>query len=172
MALTTGLHQSALHQLTHEQPNITEAKLCYEKREPLYKQAKPKRIIPASSVEVDSVLSVDVCTTHLLLLEAFYYLRASVLISEELDSILGIVPHRRRVQRGHRTVYLGDTTFEDRRKEKWPFFLRISVARFKLWHKEADAVLKNHACPDLDPNATAKILATVLPPLGMSSISL
>ena len=191
MALIMGLHQNALHDARFETWPSTSA--TYGGRTRTFREAPTKEqepVIPAPHVfqslldrstnksngEADTVPTVAECAAHLELLEAFHALKAKILGSQELDSVLGIIPRPKTV---YRTTYGGpyrskrtvkavkikDATFAARRREKWPFFLRLAVVRFRAWLQKADLALKE-APPDSGADATNKILSAVLPSLG------
>ncbi|OCK78592.1 hypothetical protein K432DRAFT_435876 [Lepidopterella palustris CBS 459.81] len=95
--------------------------------------------------------TVAECAAHLELLEAFYHIRLKVLSSTALDSVLGIRPEPRTV---YRKIYLGygrgysreevklrDDTFQERRKEKWSFYLALAAARFLRWTEAVEEQL-------------------------------
>ena len=134
-----------------------------------------------SKGEADTVPTVAECAAHLELLEAFHALKARILGSQELDSVLGIVPRPRTVyrtthggpyrsKREVKAVKIEDTTFAARRREKWPFFLRLAVVRFRAWLPTIDLALKE-APPDSSADTITEILSAVMPPLGMFSSS-
>ena len=186
-----GLHQNALHDARKEMWPSTAAwdgGRIRTFREAPTKEQEP--VIPAPHIflslldppksdpngEADTVPTAAESAAHLELLEAFHALKAKIIGSQELDSVLGIVPRPKTV---YRTTYGGpyrsrgeieavkikDTTFAARRREKWPFFLRLAVVRFMAWLQKADLALKE-APPDSSAGATTKILSAVLPPLG------
>ena len=196
MALIMSLHQNALHDARKETWPSTSTRdggRTFTFREAPTKEQEP--VIPSPHIfrslldpstsrskgEADTIPTVAECAAHLELLEAFHALKARILGSQELDFVLGIVPRPRTV---YRTTYGGpyrsrrevkavkikDTTFAARRREKWPFFLRLAVARFKAWLATADLALKE-APPDSSADATTKILSAVMPPLGTFSLS-
>lgn len=91
-----------------------------------------------------SLPTIAECAAHLELLEVFRNLRLEIVASTELDKALGIEPVPRTVYRKTYTsvgrytrtaVQVRDETFEERRKEKWPFYLRLAAARFLRWVK-------------------------------------
>jgi hypothetical protein len=113
-------------------------------------------IIPAPHVfafsdrdqESDVVLpSVAECATHLELLEVFFKLRGDIINSPELDTAFG-------VEQVHSVVYrqvygysqrqpqkLKDPDWPKKRREKWGYFLSLSVARFDLWVDKATSTV-------------------------------
>jgi len=56
-----------------------------------------------------------------------------------------------------------DPTFASRRKEKWPLFIDLAVIRFNSWFRLADSTLAD--------STKESALDSVLPPLGMSSMT-
>lgn len=130
-----------------------------------------------SREETDSIPSVGECATHLLLLEAFYNFRAQILQSTELDSLFGIVPSPRTVYRTAITirgrqvdaVKLKDTTFADRRKVKWMFFRGMAAVRFQVWLQKVDLAISDLST-ESGGDETARVLASLTPPLGTSII--
>ncbi|RHZ43374.1 uncharacterized protein CDV56_101818 [Aspergillus thermomutatus] len=113
----------------------------------------------------DSTCLPDVaqCSAHLELLQAINHIRREVLNSTELDTILDIKPQKQTVikNRGYpsqETIEVKDKGFAQRRQVKWPFYLRLGVARFVVWLKKMDETLASKenealevpACPPLD----------------------
>ncbi|TRX99042.1 hypothetical protein FHL15_000384 [Xylaria flabelliformis] len=104
--------------------------------------------------------SVAECATHLELLQAFRYIRAQILSSKELDDAFGIKPENRTVFRKKRVhhgsssswvrepVKLRDDTFEKRREEKWPLYLRLAASRFFHWITAVEAEFSQQNAPD------------------------
>lgn len=131
-----------------------------------------------SREEIDSIPSVGECATHLLLLEVFHSLRAKTIQSRELDSLFEIAPNPRKVYRNVHTglgrqveaVKLKDTTFADKRKEKWVFFLRLAAVRFEIWLEKANLVIGDLPV-ESGGDRVARVLASLLPPLGTSMVS-
>jgi hypothetical protein len=76
-----------------------------------------------------------------------------------LDPALGIVPVPRIVKRGRRRAVrefkLKDVTFAGRRLKKWPIFLDLAVARFRLWFNALELDMAKASpsteCPHLPP---------------------
>ena len=140
MALMLGLHQNALHDARKESwPSIAASIPAPQIFQSLLEPSTGK-----SNGDADTVSTIVECAAHLELLEAFYTLKAKVLGSQELDSILGIVPRPKtfyrttyrgnyRSKREVKAVKIKDTTFSARRAEKWPFFLQLAVVRFRIW---------------------------------------
>lgn len=123
------------------------------------------------------------CATHLELLEVLLQLRLNVLNSHQLDAVFGIedkpktvyrrafvgwttatTGNRRRTRKfENRPTLLKDTTFQERRRKKWPYFLSIAVERFFVWVIKADAVLA-----DFDKSSQKLVLPLrCLPPLDV-----
>ncbi|KAI0866600.1 hypothetical protein F4860DRAFT_145898 [Xylaria cubensis] len=104
--------------------------------------------------------SVAECAAHLELLQAFRYIRAKILSSKELDDTFGIKPENRTVFRKKRVhhgsssswvrepVKLRDDTFEKRREEKWPLYLRLAASRFFHWITAVEAEFSQQNAPD------------------------
>jgi hypothetical protein len=99
------------------------------------------------SPDGDVLPSVAQCAVHLELLEIFFKLRSDILLSTELDTAFGI-------KQSHRTVYrrvygkstrqpvkLKDPMWDEKRREKWPYFLTLAVARFEIWAEKATGTL-------------------------------
>ncbi|KAI0437296.1 hypothetical protein F4803DRAFT_539297 [Xylaria telfairii] len=104
--------------------------------------------------------SIAECAAHLELLQAFRYLRIEVLSSAKLDDAFGIKPENRTVYRKKR-VYQGyksswvrepvkirDDTYEKRREEKWPLYLRLAASRFLFWVAAVEAEFSRPYAPD------------------------
>ena len=81
------------------------------------------------------------CAAHLALLQALRALRVRVLASTALDFIFDIRPHPTKVARGANAKTLRDDTFAQRRREKWPLFVDLAVARFKVWFDDVEEQL-------------------------------
>ncbi len=89
--------------------------------------------------------SIAECAAHLELLQAFRHIRNEVHSSRRLDEVFGIKPQTRTVFRKRKVyerysgiwvrepVKLRDETFDERREEKWPLFLRLAASRFLSW---------------------------------------
>ena len=196
MALMLGLHQNALHDARKESWPSIAASAARQTR--TFRQAPTKEqepVIPAphifqsllepstgnSNEDANNVPTIAECAAHLELLEVFHRLKAKVLGSSELDSVLGIIPRPKTV---YRTTYTGyyrsgrkvkavkikDTTFAARRAEKWPFFLQLAVVRFRIWLVKADLALQE-ALPGSSVDAATRGPSAVLPPLGTFSSS-
>lgn len=111
--------------------------------------------------------SVSECAAHLELLEAIYHLRTDVVSTKRLDGPLGMPPAstklwRKKVVRGrwyHVQMPILDKNYDERSKEKWVLFLRLTVHRFKIWAEKSDAVMKETGAADP--------VIPYLPPLGM-----
>lgn len=101
--------------------------------------------------------SIAECAVHLELLQAFYYLRRSVLESEELDAVWEVGPDTIQTSTGDQTYDISSPALAERRARKWPFFNRLAALRFLDWLKLADSHL---ATTHSDPGAIDT------PPLG------
>ena len=203
MALIMGHHQNELHDARKDAISAAQhpswRSIALSDGPPrTFREAKQKKeepVIPAPHIfqsllepsdskgNANTVPTVGECAAHLELLEAFHTLKAKVLGSEELDSILGIVPHPKTVYRTTLTygpyyrsrrevkaVRIKDATFAGRRKEKWPFFVQLAVVRFRIWLEKADLALKEPS-PESSLDAATRVLSSVLPPLGTFSSS-
>ena len=73
------------------------------------------------------------CAVHLELLQAFHALRLEVNRSTALDECFGIRPNPRFETRRGKLVQIRDDSFEKRRREKWPLFIKLAVIRFLFW---------------------------------------
>lgn len=80
--------------------------------------------------------AVAECAVHLELLQTFYHLRRNVLESTELDGRWEIDTHQARIGTSHQ-----DSTFAIKRRDKWPFFMRLAALRFLDWLKMTDEYL-------------------------------
>ncbi|KAF7181990.1 hypothetical protein CNMCM7691_001378 [Aspergillus felis] len=115
--------------------------------------------VPAWSDSM-SLPNVAQCAAHLELLQAINHIRREVLNSKYVDAILDIKPQMRTVVQGYsrETIEVKDFKFAHKRQVKWPFYLKLGVARFFLWLKKMDEVLALNenevlelpACPPLD----------------------
>ncbi|KIW99883.1 uncharacterized protein Z518_10811 [Rhinocladiella mackenziei CBS 650.93] len=94
---------------------------------------------PASSSA--SLPTVAECAVHLELLLCISTLHYTVDQSRSLDRAFTIFPRPRTVQWRHRTKRLKDSTFDTRRKRKWPTYLNMAVKRFLVWISAIDAKL-------------------------------
>jgi hypothetical protein len=104
------------------------------------------------------------CAAHLELLQAINHIRREVLNSKDLDVILNIKPEKRTVVQRYsrKTIEVKDPRFQQKRQIKWPFYLRLAVARFFLWLKKMDETLAS--------NKNKALELPACPPLGMSFI--
>jgi len=136
----------------------------------------------AVSASVEKSPTPRECTVHLELLEVFLQLRLRVLNSQNLDKTFGIheikktvyrktfvgwspptVSGRRRTKKfENKAVKIRDAGFQERRRQKWPWFLRVAVQRFFIWVVKADAVL----C-DFDESSSLVLPLRCLPPLDV-----
>ncbi|OKL57187.1 hypothetical protein UA08_07335 [Talaromyces atroroseus] len=74
------------------------------------------------------------CAAHLELLEVFFALRYNIVNSAALDTTFG-------VEHIYKKTKIRDNTFQDRRREKWEFYLKIAVQRFDTWIRAADKIV-------------------------------
>jgi len=100
------------------------------------------------------------CATHLELLEVFLQLRLKILQSTDLDTAFGLKENRKTVYRKqvsyqygrrkytNKPVQLRDTTWQTRRREKWPYYLSIAVERFRVWAAKTEETLASSQAPD------------------------
>jgi hypothetical protein len=119
---------------------------------------------PIASTDATSLPNVGQCAAHLELLQAINHVRREVLNSTQLDAILDIKPQKKTVVRRYtrETIEVKDKNFAQRRQIKWPFYLRLGVARFFVWLKRMDESLA------LNPNRVLELPAC--PPLGVLSV--
>lgn len=121
-----------------------------------------------SRAPLSAIPTVGECAVHLELLEVFHALRVRILQSQELDTSFGVTIKKKTVYRSsyswqkrktiRTAVQLRDDTFSTRRREKWPYFLNIAVARFERWMRKADDAA----------NGNTDETMLHLPPLGIS----
>ncbi|PKX88984.1 uncharacterized protein P174DRAFT_464709 [Aspergillus novofumigatus IBT 16806] len=115
---------------------------------------------PIPSTDVTSLPNMAQCAAHLELLQAINHIRREVLNSKDLDAILNIKPEKRTVVQRYsrKRIEVKDPRFAQKRQVKWPFYLRLGVARFFLWLKKMDETLASNknkvlelpSCPPLD----------------------
>ncbi|KAK3326734.1 hypothetical protein B0H66DRAFT_470726 [Apodospora peruviana] len=97
----------------------------------------------ASDHKAETLPTIAECAIHLELLEALEILQQKVLTSNALDRAFGIVP-KNKVQASWprtRVVLKRDESFPERRKVKWPIYLRFAATRFLEWWKCLDQML-------------------------------
>jgi hypothetical protein len=114
--------------------------------------------------DVTRLPTTSECAVHLELLLCFDNLVAEILKSKVLDTVFGIVAKpqtvvRKQWRRAPKTFQKKDPTFAARRKDKWPLFLALAVARFIAWFKEID--------PEIGGQYDDVLWELMLPPLGM-----
>lgn len=119
-----------------------------------------------------SIPTIGQCATHLELLEVFFSLRYSIVNSAALDKTFGVRVNKRIVYRKkfdkkmgaymYKKTPLRDTTFPDRRREKWDFYLKIAVVRFGAWIGVANKAIQEQAREKGDA-----VSLPHLPPLGV-----
>lgn len=95
--------------------------------------------------------TVAECAVHLELLETFHALRVKIVSSEDLDNTFGVKTAHKIIYRkqydSKQRKYVGkpyklkDKTWEDRRREKWLYFLGIAAGRFRSWIVKVDAAM-------------------------------
>ncbi|KAL4783853.1 hypothetical protein BJX76DRAFT_348301 [Aspergillus varians] len=93
------------------------------------------------------------CAVHLEMLEVFHALRHEVIQSKELDKAFGLKPsprikyRKKWINRKYvaEAVSMRDTTFDERRRLKWTYFLNIAATRFHQWIGIVDGCLKKVA---------------------------
>ncbi|KAE8376788.1 hypothetical protein BDV26DRAFT_282393 [Aspergillus bertholletiae] len=132
---TTSLYQPAL--VLSEEPIIPDPQLF----KPLSHQTSTNR---------RDLPTINECAVHLELLEVFHALKYKVQQSRDLDNTFGVEPNTRTVYRKRYsstlrkyesyTARVKDTTFEQRRKEKWEYFLELAVGRFTRWIRRANTM--------------------------------
>ncbi|KIN07111.1 hypothetical protein OIDMADRAFT_139763 [Oidiodendron maius Zn] len=170
MVLSSGYGQHQLHQwsrqaIQHQKKRSTSLEDTTSVHIPAYgtatrSKANPKIPDPglfdfkpeASENDNTRLPSVAECAAHLELLEAFHHIYLKVSSSTALDNVLGIKPKKRTVyrkkylgyRRGHsrEEVKLRDTTFQERRKAKWPLYLTLAATRFLAWAEVAEKELE------------------------------
>jgi methyl coenzyme M reductase subunit D len=111
-----------------------------------------------------SLPNIAQCAAHLELLQAINHIRREVLNSSSLDAILDIKPQKRTVVQRYtrKTIEVKDNKFAQKRQVKWPFYLRLGVARFFVWLKKLDEILAS--------NENEVLELPACPPLGMLSV--
>lgn len=126
-----------------------------------------------STEEGQSIPTIGQCAAHLELLEAFFTLRHHIVNSAALDKTFGVKINNKIVYRKkfhkrmgayvYKKTPLRDTTYPDRRREKWDFYLKIAAVRFEAWIRVA-----NHAVEKSVREKGGAVSLPHLPPLGMS----
>ncbi|KAM5354209.1 hypothetical protein ACJ41O_000859 [Fusarium nematophilum] len=91
------------------------------------------------------------CAVHLELLECFHALRTNVIGSTQLDKTFSLEPNIKTVYRRkyvrrlrksvNQPVKIMDTTWRQRRDEKWPRFLDFAADRFVTWADKIDGAM-------------------------------
>ena len=187
MALMVGIHQRALHDVSNTAMSWAKYPWSYasdEVRNLTFREARTeeeKPVIPAPQIFhslVDSMSSataiptVPECAIHLELLQTFRTLRMNVFQSTALDTTFGIVPQPRTVYRKPerwarevKAYKIKDPTFVTRRRQKWPIFLGLAVARFRIWLEKADEALKLLPA-ESSSDAAARRSFPIMPALG------
>lgn len=124
-----------------------------------------------------TIPSVGEYAVHLELLESFGRLREAVIRSNQLDVLFDTMPQKNYITTTHyskgfiiprknlqKPIKQYDTTFQERRKEKWVRFVDCAFVRFRSW---AAAVSRHHH--EAMPNETDHLAARFVPPLGIAS---
>ena len=85
---------------------------------------------------------ISECAVHLELLEIFYVLRQQILVSESIDTAMGILPDRSTItgKKGDKKTFR-DNTLWDRRQPKWERFVEFAVVRFLDWRAKLEYFL-------------------------------
>lgn len=120
-----------------------------------------------------SIPTIGQCATHLELLEVFFALRYNIVNSAALDATFGVkinnkIVYRKKFDKQMGTyVYkktpLRDDTYQDRRREKWDFYLKIAVVRFGTWIRAVNKVVEEQT-----REKGEAVSLPHLPPSGMS----
>ncbi|OGM45320.1 hypothetical protein ABOM_006402 [Aspergillus bombycis] len=152
MALLVSLNLASLHRASGAEINNAKfSNTTYQYQKALGKSEEP--MIPGPQLFQPSsrltntnrhdLPTISECAVHLELLEVFHALRDRVQQSTDLDKTFSIKPNTRTVYRKRYssakrkyesyTATVRDTTFETRRKNKWPWFLELAVGRFTRW---------------------------------------
>lgn len=128
--------------------------------------------VPDPRIFKDPILPTDVislpnmaqCAAHLELLQAINHIRREVLNSKDLDAILDIKPEKRTVRQRYsqKRIEVKDPRFAQKRQAKWPFYVKLGVARFFLWLKKMEQTLTS--------NKNEVLELPTCPPLGMSFV--
>lgn len=187
MVLSSGfgqceLHQSSRQAIQHQTRTVTASsapKSPINAHTSAYRNAATLGDIPKipsptlfkfETPENDNVglPTVGECAAHLELLQAFHHLLVKVSLSVSLDAVLGIEPEPRTVYRkeyisyvkgySRKEVKLRDTTFYDRRKTKWDFYLALAATRFLVWAEAVEEMT--------DGPGGSQAMSLPLPPLG------
>lgn len=117
--------------------------------------------------------TIGQCATHLELLEVFFALRYNIINSAALDTTFGVkakeeIVYRKKFDRPtgryiYKKTQLRDDTYQNRRREKWDFYLKIAVMRFGTWIRAVSQIVEEQA------RAKGGVVSLpYLPPLGMS----
>lgn len=130
-----------------EEPKIPSPKLFSG----LGKPADALSAVDAGVTDARRLPSVAECAVHLELLETFLALRVKIVSSDDLDNTFGVKAANKIIYRKQydsrqrkyvRKPYkLKDKTWEDRRRQKWPYFLGIAAGRFQSWMVKMDAAM-------------------------------
>lgn len=120
-----------------------------------------------------SIPTIGQCATHLELLEVFFALRYNIVNSAALDTTFGVKVNNKIVYRKkfdqptgtyiYKKTPLRDDTYQDRRREKWDFYLKIAVVRFGTWIRAANKAVEEQA-----REKPGVVSLPYFPPLGMS----
>jgi hypothetical protein len=119
-----------------------------------------------------SIPTIGQCAAHLELLEVCFALRYNIVNSAALDATFGVkinnkivyrkIFHKRMRTYVYKETPLRDDTYQDRRREKWDFYLKIAVVRFGTWIRAVNKAVGEQAREKGDV-----VSLPHLPPLGM-----
>ena len=105
-------------------------------------------------------------------IKVFFTLRYNILTSKALDKTFGVKVNKKIVYRKkfnqqmrayiYKKTPLRDDTYQNRRREKWDFYLKIAVVRFGAWIRVANKAVEEQA-----KEKGGAVSLPHLPPLGM-----
>ncbi|EAW09083.1 uncharacterized protein ACLA_078310 [Aspergillus clavatus NRRL 1] len=163
MAILCTTAQGTLHEQGRrilrliQEPNAR-SHISYDDTDPIPDPALFRFDVKASDPEAP-LPTVAECAAHLELLHAINHVRRRVLNSTDLDQVLDLEPVKQSFERNtgwttRYTVELRDKGFAQRREAKWPFYMRLAVARFFVWLHKMDMLVSRgqtlSVCPPLD----------------------